>query len=70
MSTESQLRGALRVLDMLADPHGLDRYTELVRAAPVRHDLRAEVTIVNARQSGSVARLIARFALPGGRPSA
>jgi ferredoxin-NADP reductase len=54
MSTRTQLPGALRVLDMLAYPHGLDRYTELVRPLWSRHDLRAEITTVNRGTADSV----------------
>lgn len=54
MSTKTRRRGVLRVADLLAGPHGVDRYTELVRPLWSTSDLRAEVTDVNRQTVDSV----------------
>jgi ferredoxin-NADP reductase len=54
MSTQTRRRGVLRVADLLATPHGIDRFTELVRPLWSGGDLRAEVTSVHHQTPDSV----------------
>ncbi len=54
MSTKTRRRGVLRVADLLASPHGVDSFAELVRPLWSSTDLRAEVTSVNRQTPDSV----------------